>query len=271
MNAVLAIAATELTIARRNRLVAVAVALMALFALALTALGSEPTGALGVDLLTAAAASLTTLTVYLVPLIALLQAFDAVAGEVERGALALTFSYPAPRAALLAGKFLAHLATLALAVAVGFGVAGGLAAMLGGASAGGWVALARLGASAVALGATFLGAGYAISCLARQQGVAAGLAVGAWLVLVVLYDLGLLAALIADDGGAFTRTVFPWLLIANPADAFRLVNLPQGEAAALASGFAPAGAGGPLALASLLLWPLAALALAWAAFRRVEP
>ncbi len=59
------------------------------------------------------------------------------------------------------------------------------------------------------LGARFLGIGYAVSASARRVSGAAGLAFGPWLGLVVLYDLGLLAAVVADDGGAFTTDVFP--------------------------------------------------------------
>jgi Cu-processing system permease protein len=79
--------------------------------------------------------------------------------------------------------------------------------------------------------------------------------------------------LVADDGGVFTKVVFPWLLVGNPADAFRLYNLAADQTAALASGLANAGAAAPsgAALVSIALWPLAALGLAWAAFRRMEP
>jgi len=89
----------------------------------------------------------------------------------------------------------------------------------------------------------------------------------------VLYDVALLAGLIADGGGGiFATRVFPWALVVNPADAFRLVTLPEGQAAELASGFAAAGARAGLApLVSLMLWPALALGLAWAAFRRIDP
>jgi Cu-processing system permease protein len=273
MSAVLAIARAELIIARRNLWVAIAAGLMALFGAVLTFAGAGPTGALGVDLLTVAVASLTTLAVYLVPLLALLLAFDAVAGEAERGTLALALSYPVSRGAILGGKFLAHLTVLAAALATGLALSGAMAWGLGGVSAASLAALGRLFWTATLLGAAFLGLGYALSCVARQPGAAAGLAIGLWLVFVVLYDLGLLGALVADDGGVFTRRVFPWLLMASPADAFRLANLPAGEAAALTSGIGGAArAVTPgAALASLLLWPLGALAIAWAAFRRVEP
>jgi len=199
--------------------------------------------------------------------------FDAISGELERGTLALTLSYPVSKAAFLIGKFAAHLIILAAALAIGLGLAGGLSAWLGDVSTQSLAALARLFASAVLLGATFLGLGYAVSGLVRQPGAAAGLAIGLWLVGIVLYDLGLLGALVADGGGWFTTELFPWLLVANPADAFRIVNLSGSEAVLLSSGFAntpdtvPAVAP-PLAM---LLWPPAAMALAWSLFRRIEP
>lgn len=277
MRAVFAIAGAELRIALRNLWVALAVGLMALFAAVLTFAGAGPTGSLGVDLLTVAVASLTTLTVYLAPLIALLLAFDAIAGEADRGTLALLLSYPVSRLAILVGKFAAHLCVLAFALAVGFGLAGVMAQAIGGetggVSAASLQALVQLWWTAVLLGAAFLGLGYGISSLSRQPGVAAGLSIGLWLVLVVLYDLGMLGALVADNGGFFTRHVFPWMLAGNPADAFRVVNMPTGEAVALASGIGgAANAVSPVvALSALVLWSIGALVLSWVAFRRIEP
>lgn len=85
MKRVLATALCEFRIAFRNRWVAIATAMMALFALVLAAAGAAPTGDVGVDRLSVIVASLTSLSVYLVPLLALLMSFDAVAGEVEEG------------------------------------------------------------------------------------------------------------------------------------------------------------------------------------------
>ena len=270
---ILAIAGTELRIARRSRWVLIATLMMTLFALALTFAGAAPTGALGVDLLTVSVASMTTLSVYLAPLLALLMSFDAIAGEIERGGLALLLTYPVSRTEILLGKFLAHLATLGFAVAVGFGIAGVAAWAAGGAGAESFAALVRLIWSSILLGTAFLALGYAISALTRNPGTAAGAAAGLWLVFVVLYDLGLLGALVYDDGGTFTKSVFPWLLAANPADAFRLFNVAASESLALATGLTGAAQALPPLLAplSLLAWPVAALALARAAFARVEP
>jgi Cu-processing system permease protein len=273
MSRILATAGTEARIAIRNRWVAISVALMVVFSLVLSAMGSAPTGELGADRLSVTVASLTSLAVYLVPLIALLMSFDAVAGEVERGTLPLVLTYPVSRAEILLGKFSAHLAILALAVAAGYGLAAVVAFWGDGRAAAGAPALWRLFWTSLLLGASFLALGYALSVVARRPGAAAGLAIGLWLVMVVLYDLGLLAAIVADGGGAFTTRFLPWLLIANPADAFRLYNLAASEATAAAAGLGGAAATiAPLhALASILLWPLIGLVLATLAFRKVTP
>ncbi|REF72178.1 MULTISPECIES: ABC transporter permease [Paracoccus] len=270
---ILSTAALEFRIARRNRWVAIATALMVVFALVLAAAGAAPTGDIGADRLSVVVASLTSLAVYLVPLLALLMSFDAVAGEVERGTLPLLLTYPVARAEVLAGKLVAHMAILALAVGAGYGAAALAAVWSDPASTAGLPALWRLMWSSTLLGATFLGAGYALSSIARRPSGAAGLAVGLWLGLVVLYDLALLALIVADGGGGFTTEVLPVALLANPADAFRLFNLSAAQATAAAAGVGGAAATIPLwqSALSVLAWPLAALGLAIAAFRKVTP
>ncbi len=270
---ILATATTELHIARRNRWVLIAALLMVVFSLVLSAAGSAPTGALGADRLSVVVASLTSLSVYLVPLVALLMSFDAVAGEVERGTLPLLLTYPVARWEVLVGKLLAHTAILMVAIVAGYGAAAAVTIAADPAAASGLRALWRLTWTSVLLGATFLGIGYALSSLARRVSGAAGLAIGLWLGLVVLYDLGLLAAVVADDGGTFTTKVFPIALLANPADAFRLFNLTAAQATAAVSGVGSAANAIPQwqSLTSILLWPLVALLLAALTFRKVEP
>ncbi|MCB1527152.1 MAG: ABC transporter permease [Hyphomicrobiaceae bacterium] len=273
MSGTLAVTSTEFQIAARNRWVTISVVMMALFALVLSAAGSAPTGHLGADKLSITVASLTSLAVYLVPLVALLMSFDAIAGEIERGTLPLALAYPVSRSEILAGKLLAHLAILGIAVTVGYAIAAAVAFVLDSQAARGLPALFRLLWTSLLLGSTFLGIGYAISAVARRPGTAAGAAIALWLVMIVLFDLALLAAIVVDSGGTFTRTVFPWLLVANPADAFRLYNLSASEATAAAGGIAGAANSIPpaMALASLIMWPIVAFILANIAFRRVTP
>ncbi len=270
---ILAVTRTELLIVRRNRWLFLATLIMLLFALALTFAGSAPTGTLGVDRLTVAVASMTTLSVYLAPLLALMVSFDAIAGEADRGSLSLLLSYPAGRGEILGGKYLSHLAALTFAMLVGFGTAGAVAAATGGASSESVVALLRLIGTSILLGAVFLAFGYMVSGFAGSPAAAAGTSAALWLVFVVLYDLGLLGAVVMDGGGWFTRHIFPWLLAANPADAFRLWNVAASPDVALATGMAGVSSSLPVwaAPASLLFWLVAGFALARVAFRRLEP
>lgn len=270
---IFSIAGLELLIARRNLWVATSIILMALFNAVLTIAGDAPTGVLGVSPMTVALTSITTLSVYLIPLIGLLLSFDAICGEKERGTLTLNLSYPLSRVEILTGKFLAHITVLAVAIGIGLGLTSALVIFQHGLEAFTLLPLLRLFATSVALGATFLGIGYAISSLVRQTGAASGIAIAIWLVCVVLYDLGLLGALVADGSGFFTKTIFPWLLIANPANAFRLINTVDPSANVLNSGITAAGSMTGLTgqIISLLCWPVVALALSWSAFRKVEP
>ncbi len=273
MTRILALALAEFRIGLRNRWLAIAMGLMVVFSLVLSAAGSGPTGSLGVDRLSVTVASLTSLSVYLVPLMALLMSFDAIAGEVERGTLPLILTYPVARAQILAGKALAHLVILTLALTAGYGAAGLVAVALDPQAMQGFPALLRLVLSSVALGATFLGLGYALSALSRRPSGAAGLAIGLWLVAVVLYDLALLAAVVADNGGTFTTQVFPLTLLGNPADAFRLYNLAASQATAAAAGVAAAARSVPAwqSLTSILIWPALAFGAALLSFRKVVP
>ena len=269
----LAIAQAEMRILARNRWLFMSTLIMVLFALALTFAGSAPTGTLGVDMLTVSVTSMTTLSVYLAPLLALMMAFDAVAGDAERGSLGLLLSYPAGRGEILLGKFTAHLAALTIAMTIGFGTAGAIATYMGGAGQESVLALLRLIGTSVLLGGVFLTLGYMVSSLAKSATAAAGMAAGLWLIFVVLYDLGLLGAVVMDTGGWFTETLFPWLMVANPADAFRLWNIASSESVALASGMVGAASALPVWAAplSLLLWPVLGFGFARLAFRSVEP
>ena len=273
MMSIFAIARFELLIARRNLWVAIAICVMVLFDVVLTFAGDAPTGLLGVNPLIIALTSITTLSVYLIPLIGLLLSFDAICGERERGTLTLSLSYPLSRSEILIGKFLAHITVLAIAIGIGLGLTATLVAYQHGIAYLAFWPLLKLFITSLALGASFLGFGYAISISVRQTGAASGIAIALWLVCVVLYDLGLLGALVVDASGYFTKTIFPWMLVANPADAFRLVNSPDVGANILGSGMSSAGSVIGLVgqVLSLTLWPLFALLLSSFLLRKIEP
>ena len=239
MRQILIIAGKEIRDGLRNRWVAAATLLLAGLALSLAFLGSAPVGNVGVDHLAVTVVGLSSLTIYLIPLIALLLSFDAVVGETERGTLFLLLSYPVSRKSVLLGKAVGHLAIMAFATVAGYGSAGVALALTGQAGdAESWHAFASMIGSSVLLGGAFLALGYLISTLVRERATAAGVAVIVWLAFVLLYDLGLLALLIADRTHVIGPHLFAGLLLANPADTYRLYNLASFESVSALSGLA---------------------------------
>lgn len=272
---VLVIAGAEIRAALRNRWVLATTLLLAALALTLAFLGSAPTGTVGVGPLEVTVVSLSSLTIFLVPLIALLLAYDAVVGEAERGTLLLLLAYPVARWQVVLGKFLGHSAVLAFATILGYGVAG-LVLGRGDAApdAQSWLAFAAMIGSSVLLGMSFLALGYLVSVAARDRGMAAGLAVGIWLLLVLLYDMALLGLLVWDQGRTITAATFNVLLLLDPADIYRLFNLSGFAKVSTFSGMAGlAGQAqiGRVTLVALLgLWIAAPLTLAALLFRRKQ-
>ena len=271
MRALLEIARKEWRDGLRNRWVAAAILLLAGLALLLALLGAAPTGSVKASALAVTLTSLASLTVYLLPLIALMLAYDAVVGEAERGTLLLLLSYPVPRWAVILGKFLGHLGILALALLVGYGGPCLLVALTRSSAPADWAALGGLLASSLLLGGAFLALGYLVSTLVRERATAVGLAIGLWLAMVVLYDLGLLALLVADESQSIGQGLFGLLLLLNPTDAFRLFNLTASESASLVSGMSGANAAlAPFGLLSIAAWLIAALAASALVFHRRE-
>ena len=123
MRPAIIIAAKEMRDGMRNRWVLATTALMAALALTLAFLGAAPTGTVKASGLAVTIVSLSSLTIFLVPLIALLLSYDAIVGEVDRGTMALLLAYPVARWQVVLGKFAGHLAILGFAIVVGYGVA----------------------------------------------------------------------------------------------------------------------------------------------------
>ena len=257
----------------RNRWVLAATLLLAALALSLGFLGSSPTGSVKADPLTITVVSLSSLSIFLIPLIAMLLAYDAVIGEIERGTMALLLSYPVSRWQVLVGKFIGHLIILTLATTAGYGLAGiALQLAHGGLDIAAWKPFALLIVASVLLGAAFLAMGYLISAKVKERGTAAGIAIGVWLFFVVIFDMALLGILVADSKQAITAPMLETILLFNPADVYRLLNLTGYENTAMYAGMA--GLSGqltlsmPVLVAAQLLWIALPFALAAWIFRK---
>ena len=271
MSVILAIADKEIRDGLRNRWVMAITVLLALFALTLVFLGASPTGTVRTGALTVTVVSLSSLSIFLLPLIALLLSFDAIVGEMAGGTLTLLLAYPLARWQVVIGKFLGHSVILTITTTIGYGCAGAVIALSAG-SGGGWGGFLLLVASSILLGAAFIAIGYVISVIVDDRAAAAGFAIGVWLVFVLIYDMALLGALVADQGRLLSAQIVNWLLLFNPADAYRMLNLGATSNARLFSGMA--GLAGDfryspaVTAAALGLWTAIPLGIATILFQR---
>jgi Cu-processing system permease protein len=275
MNAVITVAGKEIQQAVRNRWVLAATLLLAGLALSLTFLGSAPTGNVGVRALDVVIVSLSSLTIFLLPLIALLISHDAVVGDMERGTMLLLLSYPVARWQVLLGKFLGHLAVLAFATCLGYGAAAAALVATGSRlDQDSLLAFAAMIGSSVLLGAVFVAIGYLVSALVRDRGTAAGACIGLWLLLVLIYDMALLGLLVLDQGRNISRGALNVLLLLNPTDVYRLFNLTGFANVSTFAGMAGLAGNTTLSthvlVAALTLWTLVPLVFAALAFSRRE-
>lgn len=276
MSAILTVAYKEFRDDFRNRWTLAVTLVFAVLALGIAYFGAATAGRVGFTSFNATIASLTTLAAFIVPLIGLLIAYDTIVGERDAGTLLLVLSYPLSRAELATGKFLGHSGVLAVATLVGFGGAIGIVQALTpqARTLHAWIDIGRFVVSAGLLGASFAGMACLISALTREKSRAAGLALLTWFALVVVFDLALLALLVGSGGNQLERAVYPYLLLLNPVDVFRLVNLTAlgggaGNQAFLAMtaahAYRPA-----LLYGALFFWVLTPFLLALLVFRKQE-
>ena len=216
------LAAKEFRDRIRNRWVIAVAIIFTLFALAISYFGAAQQGAVGPGSIEVTIASLVSLVIYLIPLIALMLGYDAIVGERERGSLDLLLSLPITRLELLLGKFLGLSTAFIVATLAGFGSAGLLLLWHFDISA--LYHYTGFMLSAVLLGMVFLSLAVMVSVISRDRARASGAAIATWFLFVLVFDLALLGILVLS-GGEFGEQLLPLMLLLNPADIFRLLNI----------------------------------------------
>lgn len=206
----------------RNRWVLVVAGVFTLFALVIAYFGSAQQGAVGFRGIDVTIASLVSLVIYLVPLIALLLGHDAIVGERERGSLDLLLSMPITRFELLLGKFAGLAGALGVSTIAGFGLAGVLLSYKIGFAA--LYHYAGFIVSALLLGLAFLSLAVMVSVIAQNRMRASGIAIALWFFYVLVYDLLMLGLLVVSEG-RLNLNFLPFMLMLNPADVFRILNI----------------------------------------------
>lgn len=221
-NQVRVIAAKEFRDRIRNWWVLAVALIFSLFALAIAYFGAAQQGAVGFAGIDVTIASLVSLVIYLVPLIALILGYDAIVGEKERGSLELLLSMPITRFEILLGKYLGLAAALASSTLIGFGA--GLLPLMNELTPRDAYHYAGFVLSAILMGLAFLSISMLVSVIASDRVRASGVAIALWFFFVLIFDLLLMGALVLSQGN-LGSTVFAVVLMFNPADVFRLLNI----------------------------------------------
>jgi Cu-processing system permease protein len=214
---VLTIARKEIRDALRNRWFLLYTAAFAVLALSLSWMSLAGGGSYGFAGFGRTAAGLVNLVLLVVPLMGLTVGAGTIAADSERGTLTTLLSQPVNRGEVLLGKYLGLAATLAAALALGFGVSGLVMALAGGAGdAAGYASLVGL---TFVLALSMLSVGVLVSVLAKKASVATGVALFLWLALAFLSDLGLMGSTVAFR--LHVSDLFSLALI-NPLQVFKM-------------------------------------------------
>lgn len=270
MNGCLIMARESLRRVAAARAILLFAALFAIMAVGLSYFGLAGQRAAGFQGFARLTASLLNLTVYVVPLMALMVGTTQVAGRLHQ--LSVVLAQPIGRTAVLVGSYLGVAGALAASLLIGLGAAGLLVALqAGSASLGGFAVLVG---TALALLLAFLALAYLLGVVFLDRLRAMGAAVVLWFLTVVGYDLAVIGLSSLLKGVALKSVLLPAILL-NPVDLGRVVVTLAGGRGAL---FGPAGAtlvdvfgrpaGAFLAFTVMILHAAVPLAAAVLVFRR---
>lgn len=220
MNTIRVLARWDARTVLRDRWFLSAAAAFAVLTLAAASLTLAAPDIAGLSSFDRVAATLIHLTMLFVPLLGLTVGAAWIAGDRETGVLTMLLSQPVDRRALFAGKYLGVARALLPATLVGFGASGLILAARVGTDrlpAFLWVILLAL-----LLALATLSIGFLLSAASPNRSRALGAALLAWLILVIVSDLGILGTAL------ILRLPAPVVLVlgaANPVSAFRIAAI----------------------------------------------
>nr|WP_237162509.1 ABC transporter permease subunit [Shewanella halifaxensis] len=226
MSPVCVIAKKEIQDSLRNRWVLFISLIFLILSLSVTFAGSAVAGHLSLPELNALISSLSTISVFIIPLAAMLASYDAFVGEDESGTLLLLLSYPISRTQILMGKLVGHSLIMSATITFAFGVTLVLLLLLGD-NYQPQLLLVQFGQfifSSILLAIAFILLGYIVSLKSSEKAKAVASVLLVWFMFVLIYDLLLLTILVADLS-FFNQYIINALIALNPTDLYRAINL----------------------------------------------
>jgi Cu-processing system permease protein len=217
VNTVVVIARQEFVTAIRARWIAVFSAVFSVLALAIAYFGSATAGVAGVQGFERTTASLLNLVLYLVPLLGLM--LGTLALSRDRAGNELLFSQPVGREDVLYGRVIGLFCGAAVAMLVGFGIAGML--VLSEMGSEGLSRYAGVVLLSLALAAVFLSLGALTGVVSASRTRAFGMALCLWFFFVLFYDLLIIGLAFVLSERTANLMIF-LSLFGNPVDLVRI-------------------------------------------------
>ena len=219
-HAIATIARQELVVNIRNKWIVTFAVAFALLILAISYFGLVTAGTVGFQGFTRTSASLLSLVLYVVPLIAL--TMGTLSFTSERSVSELLFAQPVTRTDILLGKLAGLFASMVTATLIGFGAGGLVIAVRAGSEGAGrypvFVALSLL------LALAFLSLSGLVAFLFQRKARAFGVTLILWFFFVVFYDLLVIGGSLLLKERTANAFIFA-SLFGNPVDMVRVASL----------------------------------------------
>ncbi|MBF0473643.1 MAG: ABC transporter permease subunit [Nitrospirae bacterium] len=221
INAVKAIARKEFTDKLNNRWIVVISIAFTVFTIIISYFGSSVSGVTGFREMAPTIASLTSLVIYFIPILALTLGGGVIADERDRHTLDIYLASPISVSEFIAGKFIGLSISLSLPTIIGFMVSGIVLFLnITNASILSYILFI---VHSIILGLIFLSISFLVSVLFYDRAKVIAFTVFAWLFFTVLYDLGLIGVLVVSKG-RINVDILSILLMFNPIDIYRIMN-----------------------------------------------
>lgn len=273
VSSVFTIARQELTVAVRNRWTIIFAFIFGSLVLAISYFGTMTAGEIGFQGFNRTTASLLSLVLYLIPLVALMmgtQSFLSTPGDDE-----ILFAQPVTRSEVLTGKLLGLFAAMVAAMFFGFGIGGLVIATQ--TDAEDFVGYPVFVALSILLSLVFLSLSMFVAIACRRRTKAFGVVLLLWFFFVIFYDLLVLGGSLLFKEKTANYFIFA-SLFGNPVDMVRvagLISLKGGEIFGAAGAALLKFLGGEsqafaAMVSSLLLWALAPILISLKLLRKQD-
>lgn len=220
MKKIFEIAKQDLKLNLRNRWILGVSLLFGILTLSVAYSGMVTAGYVGFQDFRRTGASIVSLVLYLIPILALMMGtFTFVS---SREYLDLVVTQPIARWKIILGKYLGALLSFFISTGAGFGVAGVIIAIRIGAE--GSMRFASVVLLSFLLGAVFLSLSFLLSILLKRRQAAVGMSVLVWFFFVIFYDLIMMASTVFLSYRTLKTSLLVGLLF-NPVDMVRVTSL----------------------------------------------